>query len=66
VDNATGKFFIKDLSTYGTTLDGKRIPPSIDRAGGEEVDKNIEVPLPGKAKIGLAGVIDLQFRAIKK
>src|SRR5262249_5380301 len=65
-DTASGKFYIKDLSTYGTTVDGKRIPPSIDRAGGDEVDKNIEAPLPNKAKIGLAGVLDLQFRAAKR
>ena len=66
LDSSTGKFFIKDLSTYGTTVDGKRIPPSVDRSGGEEIDKNIEVPLPGKARIGLAGVLDLQFRAVKR
>ncbi len=66
VDSATGKFFIKDLSTYGTTVDGRRIQPSMERAGGEEQDKNIEVPLPAKAKIGLAGVIELQFRASKR
>lgn len=66
VDSATGKFFIKDLSTYGTTVDGRRIQSSIERAGGEDQDKNIEVPLPSKAKIGLAGVIELQFRAAKR
>lgn len=66
IDNDTGKFFIKDLSTYGTTVDGRRIPPSIDRAGGEENDKNVEVPLPPKARIGLAGVLELQFRAAKR
>jgi pSer/pThr/pTyr-binding forkhead associated (FHA) protein len=66
IDSDTGKFFIKDLSTYGTTVDGRRIPSSIERAGGEENDKNIEVPLPAKAKIGLAGVLELQFRAAKR
>ncbi len=66
IDNDTGKFFIKDLSTYGTTVDGKRIPPSMERAGGEENDKNIEVPLPAKARIGLAGVLELQFKAVKR
>lgn len=66
IDSDTGKFFIKDLSTYGTTVDGRRIPSSIERASGEEQDKNIEVPLPAKAKIGLAGVLELQFRAAKR
>ncbi len=65
-DTNSGKFFLKDLSTYGTTVDGKRVPPSIERTGGEETDHNIEVPLPPKAKIGLAGVLELQFRAARK
>ncbi len=65
-DTESGKFFLKDLSTYGTTVDGKRVPPSIERSGGNETDNNIEVPLPTKAKIGLAGVMELQFRAARK
>jgi hypothetical protein len=66
LDPATGRFFIKDLSTYGTTVDGKKLPPSIDRANGAENDLNIEAPLPSKAKISLAGVLTLQFRAAKR
>lgn len=65
-DSESGKFFLKDLSTYGTTLDGKRVPASIERASGSETDHNIEVPLPQKAKIGLAGVLEMQFRAARK
>ena len=65
-DSVSGKFFLKDLSTYGTTLDGKRVPPSIERLGGSETDHNIEVPLSQKAKIGLAGVLEIQFRAAKR
>ncbi len=65
-DSESGKFFLKDLSTYGTTLDGKRVPPSIERSGGSETDNNLEIPLPPKAKIGLAGVLEIQFRAAKK
>ncbi len=65
-DSQSGKFFLKDLSTYGTTLDGKRVPPSIERAGGSETDNNLEIPLPPKAKIGLAGVLEIQFRAARK
>jgi hypothetical protein len=66
LDPATGRFFIKDLSTYGTTVDGKKLLPSIDRANGAENDLNIEAPLPAKAKISLAGVLTLQFRAAKR
>lgn len=65
-DPETGRFFIKDLSTLGTTVNGKRIPASIQRVNGQEVDKNIEVPLPDKAGIGLAGVLSLNFKSAKQ
>lgn len=64
-DPASGKFFIKDLSSLGTTVNGKRIPPSIEKVQGEDVDRNVEVPLPDKARIGLAGVLSLEFRAVR-
>jgi hypothetical protein len=65
-DPSTGQMFVKDLSTLGTTVDGKRVPPSIHRVSGEEVDANIEVPLPFKARIGLAGVMFIDFKAVKQ
>lgn len=65
-DPASGKLFIKDLSTLGTTVDGKRVPPSIQHADGAAVDANIEMPLPGKARIGLAGVLFIDFKAVKQ
>ncbi len=65
-DAASGRFFIKDLSTLGTTIDGKRVPPSIQHVNGEDVDANTEVPLPGKARIGLAGVLFIDFKAVKQ
>ena len=64
-DPETGKFFIKDLSSLGTTVNGKRIPGSIEKVNGEDVDRNIEIPLPDKARIGLAGVLNLEFRAVR-
>lgn len=68
-DAVTGRLFIKDLSTLGTTVDGKRVPPSRPEgpASGTmgEMDTNREMPLPNRARIGLAGVLFLDFRAIK-
>ncbi|MDQ6706865.1 MAG: FHA domain-containing protein [Acidobacteriota bacterium] len=64
-DLATGRFFIKDLSTLGTTVNGKRIAPSIQHEDGRELDRNIETRLPEKARIGLADVVFLDFRAVK-
>src|SRR6202171_159493 len=65
-DPDSGQIFIKDLSSLGTTVNGRRIPASIQRVNGEESDKNLEVQLPANARIGLAGVVFLDFRAIKE
>ncbi len=64
-DTKTGQFYVKDLSTLGTTVNGKRVPASIEQVDGQDVDKNIEVPLPAKARIGLAGVVFIEFKAVK-
>jgi predicted component of type VI protein secretion system len=64
-DAGTGRFYIKDLSKLGTTVNGRTLPPSIVVENGGEIDKNIEAPLPDKARIGLAGVLFLEFRAVK-
>lgn len=65
-DPSNGQLFIKDLSTLGTTVDGKRVPPSIQHSDGAVVDANIEAPLPAKARIGLAGVLFIDFKAVKQ
>lgn len=64
-DAATGQFFIKDLSQYGTTVDGQPVPSSVARSSaGDKLDKNIEAPLPGRATIGLANVCFIEFEAV--
>lgn len=62
-DPASGKFFVKDLSRLGTTIDGRKIPSSVEYAGEEKKDKNLEVDLPARARIGLADVLFLDFQA---
>ena len=63
-DAGSGQFFVKDLSQYGTAVNGKAIPTSIDRTGtGDRVDRNIEVLLPPAAKIALADVLIIEFEA---
>jgi|SRR5579871_53969 len=62
-DPATGRFFLKDLSRLGTTIDGSVMPSSVEYAGDEKKDKNVEAELPQRARIGLAGVAFLDFRA---
>jgi hypothetical protein len=62
-DEATGQFFLKDLSSLGTTVDGTPVPSSIEVVAGQKRDKGVEVALPARAQIGLANVIVLQFEA---
>jgi hypothetical protein len=62
-DPATGQFFLKDLSQLGTTIDGAKAPSSIQVEGGEKRDRNLEAPVPARARIGLAGVVFLEFRS---
>ena len=61
-DASTGQFFLKDLSLYGTTVNGERVASSIDASGGAKRDVNLEVPLPPVARIGLADMVFLDFR----
>lgn len=60
-DPASGRFYLKDVSQFGTTLNGKPVPSSIETVEGKPQDKNVEVPLPAKARIGLAGMVFLDF-----
>jgi hypothetical protein len=56
-DPAAGTFFIRDLSQFGTAVNGASLP----RNG--EPDRNREVLLPSPAKITLADVCTLEFQA---
>jgi pSer/pThr/pTyr-binding forkhead associated (FHA) protein len=62
-DAASGKFFLKDLSRLGTTINGEKVSSSVEYVDGERRDRNVEVELPDNARIGLAGVLFLDFRS---
>ena len=62
-DPASGHFFLKDLSRLGTTINGDKVPSSIEFVDGEKRDRNVEAPVPAKARIGLANVLFLEFRS---
>jgi hypothetical protein len=61
-DPQTGEFFVKDLSRLGTSVNGEKIPTSVEYVEGDKRDKNVETKLPAKARIGLADVVFLDFR----
>lgn len=63
-DSATGQFFLKDVSQFGTTVNGQAVPSSLAIVDAREQDNNIEVPLPPRARIGLADVLILDFEVL--
>ena len=63
-DAGSGQFFLKDLSRLGTTINGEAVPSSIDFSDGEKRDRQVEAPVPAQARIGLAGVVFLEFRSV--
>jgi hypothetical protein len=58
-----GRFFIKDLSEWGTTVNGRRIERGVERDGETVREIDVEAELPREARIGLADLVFLEFRA---
>jgi FHA domain len=61
-----GDFRIKDLSKLGTTVNGKALPSSLEGSGDAERDLDRWVELPDRARIGLAGIVYLDFERTEK
>jgi hypothetical protein len=61
-DPASDRFFLIDLSTLGTTLNGRHVPKGFDEVDGTKRENGSETPLPDVANIGLAGTVFLDFR----
>jgi hypothetical protein len=64
-DNKTGHFFLIDLSSLGTTLNGRHVPKGYDEVDGTKRENGAETALPDSAKIGLADTIFLEFGATR-
>jgi hypothetical protein len=61
-----GRFFIKDLSEWGTTVNGQRIARGVVKEGEEIREIDVEAELPARARIGLAELIFLEFTAAEQ
>jgi hypothetical protein len=59
-DPDTNTFLIKDLSTYGTTVDGRTVASSRSADG----DQNYWERLQNETTIGLAGVLFIDFKSM--
>lgn len=64
-DPQTGRFQLVDLSTLGTTLDGRHVPRGYEVVDGNRRENGAETPLPDCARIGLAETVFLEFRHVR-
>jgi hypothetical protein len=64
-DPATGRFFLIDLSSLGTTLNGRHVPKGYDEVDGARRENGAETALPDSAKIGLADTVFLEFGLVR-
>jgi hypothetical protein len=63
-DPATGRFFLIDLSSLGTTLNGRHVPRGYEEVDGTKRETSAETALPDAARIGLADTVFLDFRRV--
>ena len=64
-DTSTGQFYLIDLSTLGTTLNGRHVPRGVEEQNGTKRENGTETVLPPKAKIGLAETVFLEFEQVQ-
>jgi hypothetical protein len=64
-DPKTGRFFLIDLSSLGTTLNGRHVPKGYDEVDGARRENGAETALPDSAKIGLADTVFLEFGIVR-
>jgi hypothetical protein len=62
-DPQSGQFYLIDLSSLGTTLNGRHVPRGFDDSGGAKRENGLETLLPTQARIGLAETVYLDFEA---
>lgn len=63
-DAATGRMFLIDLSSLGTTLNGRHVPRGFDADGGGKRENGVETELPIRCRIGLAEAVFIEFEKV--
>jgi hypothetical protein len=64
-DPKTGRFFLIDLSSLGTTLNGRHVPKGYDEVDGSKRENGAETALSDTARIGLADLVFLEFGVLR-
>jgi hypothetical protein len=60
--DVSGRFFIQDVSSWGTSVNGEPVPPAVKSAEGV-LQPGPEQELPLSARIALADALEMQFEA---
>jgi hypothetical protein len=63
-DPATGRMFLIDLSTLGTTLNGRHVPRGTEDMAGGKRENGVETELPIRCRIGLAESVFIEFEKV--
>jgi pSer/pThr/pTyr-binding forkhead associated (FHA) protein len=63
-DPRTGACFLIDLSSLGTTLNGRHVPRGFDEVDGAKRENGAESELRDRARIGLAETVFLDFEKV--
>jgi hypothetical protein len=63
-DPHSGRSFLIDLSSLGTTLNGRHVPCGYQEVNGAKRENGAETPLPDRARIGLADTVYLDFQRV--
>lgn len=63
-ERATGAFFLIDLSTHGTTINGRTVPRGFDEGDGGKRENGAESEIPHRARIGLADTVFIDFERL--
>ena len=64
-DPQSGRFFLIDLSSLGTTLNGRHVPRGYDEVDGAKRENGAETQIPDRARIGLADTVYLSFSLVQ-
>jgi hypothetical protein len=65
-DPQTRRFFVIDLSSLGTTLNGRALPKGFDETDGTKRENGVETPLPDTARLGMAETVYLDFAKVTR
>src|SRR5262245_20141593 len=65
-DSTSGQFFVVDLSSLGTSVNGKRVAKGYEEADGSKRENGVETMLPGRARLGLAETVFLDFEVASR